>query len=65
MSCGVVMTLLVISQHGRDSCLHVQLNVEKVERAFSHQSRRWRLAKLWEWGSGDSLAVTSGPMSEK
>lgn len=35
MSCGVVMTLLVISQHGRDSCLHVQLNMEKVERALS------------------------------
>lgn len=34
MSWGVVMALLVISQHGWASCLHVQLNMEKVERAL-------------------------------
>lgn len=56
------MALLVISQHGRAGCLHVQLNIEKVERALS--ATRAEDGGLQNCGSGVLGTAWQSPVGQ-
>lgn len=61
MSWVALMALSVISQLPSGVAEHG----ESRKGPSSYKNRRWRLANPWERGFGDSLAVTSGPVSEE